>query len=166
MVRSGMVDPQRVCIVGASYGGYAALAGATLTPNRYRCAAAIAGVSDVVRMLDESARETGGRSMSTDWWQLSIGDRRSDRSRLQSISPANLADRVSAPILLMHGVDDTVVPISQSRLMADRLRSAGKPHRFVEMAGDDHWLSSADTRTQMLRELETFLNEHIGGAAQ
>ncbi|HEX8900528.1 S9 family peptidase [Vitreimonas sp.] len=163
LVRAGIADRERVCIVGASYGGYAALAGATITPDRYRCAASIAGVSDVVRMLDDTTARTGStRSSTSDWWRLSIGDRRNDLERLRSISPANRAADVRVPILLLHGVDDTVVPVEQSRLMVERLRAAGKPHRFVEMQGDDHWLSNAETRTQMLRELNTFLDENIG----
>jgi dipeptidyl aminopeptidase/acylaminoacyl peptidase len=162
LVRSGMVDEKRVCIAGASYGGYSALAGATLTPDRYACAVSVAGVSDVLRMIDETERATGRRSMSSEWWRLSIGDPRADRAHLRAISPANLAANVRAPILLIHGVEDTVVPITQSRTMAERLRNAGKNVRFVELRGDDHWLSSAATRTQMLREIETFLAEHIG----
>jgi dipeptidyl aminopeptidase/acylaminoacyl peptidase len=165
--RAGIIDPARVCIVGASYGDYAALAGATLTPERYRCAASIAGVSDLERMLRATERQTGGDdTMTSDWWRASIGDREEDRERIRAVSPANLADRVQIPVLLIHGVDDTVVPIDQSHLMRDRLRSAGKDVRFVELRGDDHWLSDAPTRTQMLRELETFLAANLGRGAQ
>lgn len=160
LVRSGQVDASRVCIVGASYGGYAALAGATLTPEKYACAVSVAGVADLLMMLD--AAHMGGRqSGQAEWWRLSIGDPRSDREHLRSISPANLAANVRAPILLMHGAEDTVVPIAQSRLMDRRLREAGKDVRFVELSGDDHWGSSATGRLQMLRELETFLAQHL-----
>ena len=166
LVRAGIVDPARVCIVGASYGGYAALAGATLTPERYKCAASIAGVSDLEVMLQAESAQTGGRhSMTSDYWRLSIGDRREDREHIRSVSPANLADRVQIPILLIHGTDDTVVPIEQSRRMLSRLQAAGKDVRFVELRGDDHWLSDAPTRIQMLRELEGFLVEHLGTPA-
>lgn len=166
LARAGMVDAQRVCIVGASYGGYSALAGAALTPERYRCAASIAGVADLVMMLTDTEQASGSsRSASSDWWRLSIGDRRADRDRLVSISPANRAANIRAPILLMHGLDDTVVPAAQSRRMRDALQAAGKPVRYIEMPGDDHWLSNAETRTQMLRELETFLGQHIGPSA-
>jgi dipeptidyl aminopeptidase/acylaminoacyl peptidase len=153
-----------VCIVGASYGGYAALAGATLTPNRYRCAAAIAGVSDLVEMLRLEEAEYGSESMSADYWRLSIGDRQEDRERIRNVSPINLVDNVRIPILLMHGTDDTVVPIAQSQRMYDRLRGAGKDVRFVQLSGEDHWLSDAPTRIQMLRELETFLAANLGSA--
>lgn len=161
LVRQGMVDARRVCIVGASYGGYAALAGATLTPDRYTCAASIAGVSDLIAMLNETVAQGGRRGSGIEWWTASIGDRIEDRERIRSVSPANLAEQVRIPILLMHGTDDTVVPIEQSRLMERRLRGADKDVRFVELRGDDHWLSDGPTRIQMLRELETFLAQHL-----
>jgi dipeptidyl aminopeptidase/acylaminoacyl peptidase len=64
---------------------------------------------------------------------------------------------VKIPILLLHGIEDTVVPVEQSRSMNKKLLAAKRNVRFVELGGDDHWLSSASTRTQMLQELETFL---------
>ena len=70
------------------------------------------------------------------------------------------------PILLIHGTDDTVVPIEQSRRMQRALTAAGKDVRFVELQGDDHWLSDAPTRIQMLRELETFLEQNLRAPAQ
>jgi dipeptidyl aminopeptidase/acylaminoacyl peptidase len=165
VIRAHLVDARRVCIVGASYGGYAALAGVTLTPDRYQCAASIAGVSDLNAMLLQEAAATRHDSISSDYWRLSIGDRQEDRERIRSVSPVNLAARVQIPVLLMHGTDDTVVPIDQSRRMLRALQSAGKDVRFVELRGDDHWLSDAETRTQMLRELETFLAQHLAGPA-
>jgi dipeptidyl aminopeptidase/acylaminoacyl peptidase len=158
LVRAGIADPARVCIVGASYGGYAALAGATITPDRYRCAVSIAGVSDPEAMLDSVTNLTGTRSSVTDYWRLSIGE---DRDAIRAISPINLVDRVRIPILLMHGTDDTVVPIQQSRMIERRLQSAGKEVQFIELTGDDHWLSDQATRVQMLRELERFLAQHL-----
>jgi dipeptidyl aminopeptidase/acylaminoacyl peptidase len=162
IVRAGIADESRVCIVGASYGGYAALAGATLTPDRYRCAVSVAGVSDLIAMLNDEIAQAGRHSMTADWWRASIGDRSGDRAELRNISPVNLADRVRIPILLMHGTDDTVVPIDHSRRMQRALQGAGKDVRFVELRGDDHWLSDAATRIQMLEEMEGFLGQHLG----
>jgi dipeptidyl aminopeptidase/acylaminoacyl peptidase len=161
LIRSGVVDPARVCIVGASYGGYAALAGATITPDRYRCAVSVAGVSDPGRMVRETVRFAGGRAGISDWWRLSIGDPRADAAHLRQIAPVNLAERVRVPVLLIHGDDDSVVPLQQSQRMAEALRAAGKPHQLVVLDGDDHWLSAAATRTQMLREIETFLAREL-----
>ncbi|MES1156424.1 MAG: S9 family peptidase [Alphaproteobacteria bacterium] len=166
LVRNHIADPTRVCIVGASYGGYAALAGATLTPDRYRCAASIAGVSDLEGFLRQRESIAGDDSSTADFWRLSIGDGAGDRDHIRSVSPANLADHVHIPILLIHGTDDTVVPIDQSRLMRDRLRAAHKDVRYVELQGDDHYLSDASTRIQTLRELETFLAANLTTTAE
>ena len=66
------------------------------------------------------------------------------------------------PILILHSLNDSVVTVEQSRAMSAKLKRAGKNVRYVELKGDDHWLSSAPTRTQMLQEVETFLTEHLG----
>lgn len=79
---------------------------------------------------------------------------------LRTISPAALAAQADAPILLIHGKDDTVVPIEQSEVTADALKKAGKPVEFVTMTGEDHWLSREITRTAMLKESVAFLHKH------
>ena len=86
-------------------------------------------------------------------------ERAGDRS-LDALSPARLADQVGVPIMLLHGRDDTVVPIDQSRIMASALRAAGKPHEMIELSGEDHWLSRAETRLRMLTESLRFLEAH------
>jgi dipeptidyl aminopeptidase/acylaminoacyl peptidase len=159
--KEGLIDPKRVCIVGASYGGYAALAGATLTPNVYRCAVSVAGVSDLELMIRQERSLADGRSSrSVNYWVDHIGA--DDREAMRAHSPRRLASRVTAPVLLMHGKDDTVVLPEQSKVMLDALRDAGKSVRYVELKDEDHWLSRAPTRLQMLRELEAFLAEHLG----
>ena len=157
----GVIDPERVCIVGASYGGYAAMAGPTLDRGVYQCAVAVAGLSDLRRFVDDAAsdgirRENG----TTRYWNRFMGaDRLGDRS-LDERSPARLAEQADAPILLIHGRDDSVVPIEQSRLMANALRQAGKPVEFIELDGEDHWLSRGETRQRMLVETVRFLETH------
>ncbi len=157
----GVIDPQRVCIVGASYGGYAALAGPTLDRGVYRCAVSVAGVSDLRAMIANEAN-TGERrnNRTVRYWNRFMGaDGPGDRS-LDSRSPAYLADQADAPILLLHGRDDTVVPVEQSRTMVAALRRANKPHEYIELDGEDHWLSRSDTRTRMLGETVRFLELH------
>ncbi|WP_439470665.1 alpha/beta hydrolase family protein [Brevundimonas sp.] len=154
----GVIDPAKVCIVGASYGGYAALAGATLDRGVYRCAVSVAGVSDLRAMVDDEASRGARReNVTTRYWNRFMGaERLGDRS-LDERSPARLAAQADAPILLIHGKDDSVVPIVQSRLMADALRRANKPFEFIELEGEDHWLSRTDTRQRMLAETLRFL---------
>ena len=154
LVKNGFVDPKRICIMGGSYGGYAALAGATLTPELYACAVSVNGVSDPEDMLKDAQR-AGRKSMIAEWWGSSMGA--DDMDHLRKITPIRHADVVRIPTLLLHGVEDTVVPVEQSRSMNAKLVREKKNVRYVELKGDDHWLSSASTRTQVLQEIETFL---------
>lgn len=157
----GIADPERVCIVGASYGGYAALAGATFTPDLYKCVIAIAPVSDLNRMLRDEKRQSGSDHWVIDYWEMIMVDGDARRAKLDSISPAKFADAVQAPVLLLHGDDDTVVPIVQSTIMKRALERADKQVKFVKLKGEDHWLSVAETRLQLLQEMDAFLKEHL-----
>jgi dipeptidyl aminopeptidase/acylaminoacyl peptidase len=163
MIDSGVADPQRVCIVGASYGGYAALAGAALTPDLYRCAVSIAGVSDLLDML-RSERAQGGRSSATyQYWRRSIGDPGVNRDALIAASPARQANRISAAVLLIHGEDDETVLIDQSEGMERALREAGRPARLVRIEGEDHYWNSWSTehRATLYQETSAFLAQHL-----
>lgn len=157
----GTIDPARVCIVGASYGGYAAMAGPTIDAGVYRCAVSVAGVSDLRRMVQWSAEQGGRRDAPVvRYWNRFMGAERLGDRALDQISPAMQAARADAPILLLHGRDDTVVPFEQSRIFADALQRAGKPFELIELSGEDHWLSRADTRQRMLAETVRFLELH------
>ena len=150
----GTIDPARVCIVGASYGGYAALAGATLDTGVYRCAASIAGPSDLAKMLEWNEMREGPQGVANQrYWTRYMGA----AATLDAISPARHADKAAIPILLVHGRDDTVVDYRQSQIMDDALAKAGKPFEFVTLQAEDHWLSRGATRFQMLRAVVDFL---------
>ncbi|HRK69093.1 MAG TPA: prolyl oligopeptidase family serine peptidase, partial [Hyphomonas sp.] len=158
---AGIANKDRACIVGASYGGYAALAGAAFTPDVYKCSIAIAPVSDLNAMLQESRQKYGRDHWVISYWERAMADGDARRKKLQAISPVNAASQVNVPVLLIHGSDDTVVPISQSEQMDRALRAARKPVEFVRLKGEDHWLSIADTRLQLLAEVDRFLKTHL-----
>lgn len=162
LIAQGRVDPARVCIVGASYGGYAALAGATFTPDLYACAAAIAPVSDLREMMRWIRDRLGSQHWAYDYWRDTTGgDVEANRERLDAVSPARHAARITAPVLLIHGRDDTVVPIDQSRTMEQALRRAGAAVDLVELRGGDHWLLRTDTRIEAMRAIDAFLAQHL-----
>lgn len=162
LIRSGRVDPERVCIIGASYGGYAALAGGAFTPDLYQCVAAIAPVTDLPLMLANEREDHGKQHWVYDYWTELIGDPKAERERLKAISPANAADAFQAPVLLIHGRDDLVVPIRQSARMEDALKRAGKEVEFIRLKGEDHNLSTAEMRLETLKALDAFVAAHIG----
>lgn len=159
LIAQGIADPRRICIAGISYGGYAALAGAAFTPDLYACAASIGGVSDLPNMLGYVLKDLGKESNSLAYWRDHIGG--TTDPHVVARSPARHVAAIRAPILLIHGTDDTTVPIDQSRTMARALKSGGKKHEFIELEGDDHYLSTSVTRVRALRELEKFLSAHL-----
>jgi dipeptidyl aminopeptidase/acylaminoacyl peptidase len=158
LAAGGIVDPARVCIVGSSYGGYAALAGAALDHGVYRCAVSYAGVSDLKAKFADSRLRFGDFNFR--YWLRYMGASSLDDPLLRQYSPADQASGVDIPVMLIHGRDDTVVPISQSRRMAEALRAAGKPVELIEMPGEDHGLSRQATRVQMLKATVAFLEKH------
>jgi len=161
LVKEGIVDSNRVCIVGASYGGYAALAGATLDAGIYRCAVSVAGISDLRVYLKWIAKKKmRGDSAEIRYWDRYYGASSPDDPILKNLSPVEYAGDVAIPILLVHGRSDTVVPYEQSRLMAKALKSAAKSFELVTLKNEDHWLSRSDTRLQMLEAIINFLREY------
>ena len=159
MIEQGIADAKRVCIVGWSYGGYAALAGAAFTPDLYKCAVSIAGVSDLPAMLGWETGYKGKESDSNAYWKESIGTI-NDKSVIDH-SPARAAARVRVPVLLIHGVDDTTVPISQSEAMARELGKLKKPVTFIKLPGVDHQILLDASRLQVLKEIEKFLAANL-----
>jgi acetyl esterase/lipase len=156
LVRQGVVDPKRVCIMGGSYGGYAALAGVTLQKGLYRCAVSVAGVSDVQAMSRLELED----SRYNHALYLQLKRQRGAPDSLKSISPVAFAGRADAPILLIHGKDDTVVDYSQSVAMERALKQQGKSVEFVTLPGEDHWLSRSATRLQMLTAADSFIERY------
>ena len=157
LVKQGLVDPARVCIVGASYGGYAALAGVTLDPGVYRCAVSVAGISDLKRLLqDVNAFDDRDRR----YWNRFIGVSGPTDPQLLQLSPIKHVAAINVPVMLVHGRDDTVVRFDQSSDMYDAMRHAKKDVEMVTLKNEDHWLSRSETRLQMLQSSMAFLRAH------
>jgi dipeptidyl aminopeptidase/acylaminoacyl peptidase len=158
----GWVDPARVCIVGASYGGYAALAGAALTPDMYKCAVSIAGISDLDDFIGWRKRNWGSDSEGYTYWLKAIGDPAKDEQRLREVSPLAQADKIKIPVLLIHGVDDYVVPIAQSKAMKKALDKSGKKTELISLEQEGHSYWSADNEILTMNAIDNFLWQHLG----
>ena len=157
LAKQGIIDPARVCIVGASYGGYAALAGVSLQHGIYRCAVAVAGVSDLRRLVKSRAGLRTEANIGARYLERWLGVSDVDDPSVDDRSPLRHVDAIEVPLLLIHGRDDMVVPYEQSRWMADELKRLHKMYKLVDLKAEDHWLSQSRTRLQMLEEVVAFL---------
>lgn len=162
LVADGIADPKRICIVGASYGGYMALAGATYSPDLYACAISYAGIADIDHLL-YTGTTFESEAIST-WKRRTGADGDSRKPWLES--PANFAVNVKIPVLLLHSEKDTTVPIDQSEIEQKALQHAGKQVEFIRLPGDDHYLEFASTRIALLKKVEEFLAARIGSTTQ
>ena len=161
LVKEGIADPGRVCIVGASYGGYAALAGVTVDPGVYRCAVSVAGLADLKRMLNwVNAKNWSSKNYEQRYWDRFMGVTGPGDPVLSQISPIEHIDAINVPVLLIHGRDDTVVPFEQSEVMFKALHRSQKSVDLVVLDHEDHWLSRSETRLQMLKSTVAFLRAH------
>ena len=161
MVSQGFADPQRLCIVGWSYGGYAALMGAIRTPDLFKCAIAGAPITDLERLMAER-----GRYLFESNNDPRVGNRWQDKGRIRDTSPINNVDAIKVPVLLIHGADDRVVSVGHSEAMARALAEAGRPHRYLRLEGGDHFRSRAEHRQIYLESMAQFLEQNIGEAVK
>lgn len=153
LVCSGIATPDKLGIVGWSYGGYAALQSAVLDPDLFKAIVAIAPVTDLERLRQESADYSNFPQVDA-----FIGS----GPHIREGSPAQNVERFKAPVLLFHGNLDQNVGVGESRLMEGRLRGAGKQVTFIEFKGLDHQLQSPAARMQLLRDSDAFLRKAFG----
>lgn len=163
LAAQGIADPKRTCILGASYGGYAALAGVCLQTGVYRCAVAVAvaGISDLSNFIRWVARkESYGNKRGLRYWQRFLGVDNPNDKKLDEISPLRHAEQFTVPLMLIHGRDDTTVPYDQSSDVVKSLKRLGRPAAFVTLDEEDHDLSRSSTRLQMLKSSVEFLRKY------
>ena len=148
----GIADPARVCIAGASYGGYAAIRAAERDASHYRCAISYAGVSDLKALIryNNGFLYSGSKK---DWLTKQAPD-------LKSVSPINSPQDIALPLLLVHGKKDQVVPFDQSKDMAKKLEKLGKTVQFIEQREADHHFSRMEDRLEFLKAMQAFLAKY------
>jgi dipeptidyl aminopeptidase/acylaminoacyl peptidase len=154
LVEQGIADPERMCIVGWSYGGYSAAMAAVKTPQVFRCAASINGVLDLPRQIFEDKEYIGGSV-----WTKHMG---LDGESAKSVSPYHQAERIVIPMLIIQARDDARVTSEQGQRMAKRLQRLDKPVEYVEIENGGHSLNNQAARLVILESLESFLATHIG----
>jgi dipeptidyl aminopeptidase/acylaminoacyl peptidase len=166
VVDKGFADPARMCIFGASYGGYAAMMSIVREPGLYKCAVSASGPTDLGKMLAWERKEEGATSSAYNYWTSQIGDPGKDKAMIEASSPALQADKVKVPVLLVHGKRDRTVPIEQSEFMLDALKKAGKTVDMSTYETAAHGMIGRDMK-KFLLEIEAFFGKNLGapGAA-
>ncbi len=154
-IDEGIADPDRICIVGGSYGGYAALMGVIKQQGLYKCAVSVNGVAN---LLDMKATDTYNNTIGGSYWAKSMA---LEGVNDKEVSPYHQASKISAPILLVAAEDDQRVPTRQSRQMHDRLRKLGKLSKYIELDEGGHGLDTASSETAYFKALIRFLDQQL-----
>ncbi|MCC3859623.1 alpha/beta hydrolase family protein [Pseudemcibacter aquimaris] len=153
MVEQGYANPDRMCIVGGSYGGYAALQAIVDDQSIYKCSVAFAPVTN----LENRVRYYNDFGDTNDY----IDYMRSNDYTLDEASPSKNVDKINVPVLLVHGVDDRSVRVSQSQFFYENMKSRDKDIKYIEWEDGDHFLSQQKHRVEFLEEMGRFLKEHL-----
>ena len=162
-IDNGYADADRVCIAGASYGGYAAMAGAVFTPDLYRCVINFVGVADMGDLL----KGFGSRSSRFNTWEdegkLEWGDDEGPESEqyIKEISPLLHVKNVKAPILISHGSNDYVVPVKHARSLRSEMEKYGKTYEWHMQAYEGHGFYGELARLEHYDVQEAFLKKYL-----
>lgn len=158
LIQNKLADPERICIVGWSYGGYAALMGAIRSPELYACAASMAGVTDLRDMIRDIKRYRFGSIRANNFILKGL----ETRQEIKENSPVKLAEDFSVPLLLAHGKRDEVVHFDQFKRMKSALKNSSAKVTYMEFDDEDHYLSNQANRQRFFVGLDEFLRETVG----
>ena len=160
-VDEGIADPDRVCIYGASYGGYAAMAGITSTPDLYRCAVSYVGIVDLPELYSYWSANPLATGIEA-WFERAIGHPREDRERLETTSPVNNLDGLEVPLFIVHGRRDPRVPIAQADMLTRALRRREIEYELLVKNDEGHGFVKEENNIELYSRLEAFFAEHLG----
>lgn len=167
LIKEGIVDKNRVCLYGGSYGGYASLQGLVREPELFKCALPWIAVTDLVQLQTEQTSDSNNsRYNMTHFYNRTIGNLKTEREMLERNSPALNANKIKAPVLLVMGELDVRVPILHGTKMRDALTRAGVPNELVVLRGEAHGFNKMENRIEFFRRAEQFFAKHIGDDAQ
>ncbi|TVR48318.1 MAG: S9 family peptidase, partial [Puniceicoccaceae bacterium] len=157
-IEQGIADPERIGIIGASWGGYATMVGLTQTPELYQFGINIFGVVDLVEHIN-TYRGRWNRRFAYEYWRTRIGDPtdREQRARLEAASPIQFIDRIRAPVLIYHGEQDINVDIGQSRRLVSALRRQNKEFSWIQVSNEAHSIDSEENRLRLFNEIDRFI---------
>ena len=162
-IQEGIADPDKICIYGGSYGGYACLAGLTFTPDLYRCGVDIVGPSNVKTLLDSIPAYWGPLRNQM---LIKIGDVDSDEEFNKKISPLYHVDNIKSPLLIGQGANDPRVKQAEADQIAFSMQDKGIPVEYVLYPDEGHGFARPDNRIDFNGRVELFLEQHLGGRSE
>lgn len=156
VIAEGIVDKDRVCIAGTSFGGYSALQSAIIEPDLFKCAIGFAGVYDLPLMFEEG--DVQGRRAGERYLKQVLGE---DEQVLKSMSPTHNVDKLKAKLLLVHGGEDERAPIEQFEALEEALEKQNYPFQKLIMDDEGHGFYNDEHRTKYFAEMMSFLKENL-----
>ena len=160
-IKQGIADPKRMCIYGASYGGYAAMQALVRTPNLFQCAANYAGITDLQLFHSVTWSDISDSDFLRYLLPVMVGDPDRDRAQLRATSPAQNADKIKMPVFMAYGGEDRRVPIIHGERMRDALEKLGKPVEWMVKTEEGHGFTKLDNRVEFYVRLEAFMKRAI-----
>lgn len=164
LIADGTVDPARVCIGGASYGGYATMMGLVREPSMFKCGIDVVGVVDLKWWIEIGYTDfnLGDANAATAYLTRTVGDPMADAAMMEANSPRLHADKVRAPVLIVHGGGDMRVPVAHGEAMRDALKAKGKEVEWLVFPDEGHGFMKESSRAEYYRRMDAFLAKHLG----
>jgi acetyl esterase/lipase len=160
VLSSGYVDPNRVAIMGGSFGGYLALSGAENEPSLYKCGVTIAGVFDYSRFINERKYDQYTNAAFA-ILKRHLGDPAKQKEKFDAISPLRHVDKVKIPFFVSGGTEDNTVDISESRSLLSELSKYNIPHEELIVGGEGHGMYHVENQVQLYDRIDAFLAKYL-----
>ena len=160
-VKQGIADPKRMCIYGASYGGYAAMQALVKTPDLFQCAGNYVGVTDLQLFHSVTWSDSSDSDFNRYLLPIMVGDADRDKAQLRSTSPAQNADKIKMPVFMAYGGEDRRVPIIHGERMRDALEKLGKPYEWMVKSNEGHGYAQLENRVEFYTRFEAFLKKSL-----
>ena len=160
VIKTGLIDPNRIAIMGGSFGGYLALCGVAHEPELYRCAITMAGVFDWERMMKD-ARHSDYLRTRDGIFRRNLGDPKKRQEAFDAISPIRHVSNIKVPVFVAHGKEDIVASVAQSKLLLAELKKHGVPFEKRLEGGEGHGFEHLENQVELYSAIEAFLGKHL-----
>jgi acetyl esterase/lipase len=159
-IKTGLVDPDRIAIMGGSFGGYLAISGVSHEPNLYRCAVSRVGVFDWAQMIKD-AKYNQFDNPRYAYLMRRLGDPKKEKDKFEAISPINFVSQIKVPVFVSHGKEDTNVDVIQSKRLVSQLERYNIPHEVMMISDEGHGNAHVEAQVRLMERVESFLKTNL-----